>query len=274
MRECVYKGEIMQDAMFSGLFGALTTEHRMNYIANNLANVNTHGFKRQTLAFKDTMAYYAHDEIREPLMHLRSDPLFPEPKNVARPRIAVSKIDFGQGTMEFTGNALDLCIGGENAFFRVETPNGPYLSRSGHFVLSSDGTVMNPDGYPLLGEGGNIVVPAGTRNIVITGDGQVSADGMLINRIELVSVDNPQNLEKLGNNLYRPRENVDVTEGSAYANGARVEQGFIEKANVEVVSEMVNMIEVNRMFEMYQKVMQTSDTIDRAANEKLARRIG
>ena len=70
----------MQDAMFSGLFGALTTEHRMNFIANNLANVNTHGYKRDTLAFSDTMAYYAHDEIREPLMTVRSKPLFPEPK--------------------------------------------------------------------------------------------------------------------------------------------------------------------------------------------------
>ena len=75
----------MQDALFSGLFGALTTEHRMNFIANNLANVNTHGYKRDTLAFKDTMASYAHDEIREPLMNLRSDPLFPRAQEHGAP---------------------------------------------------------------------------------------------------------------------------------------------------------------------------------------------
>ena len=178
----------MQDALFSGLFGALTTEHRMNFIANNLANVNTTGYKRHTLAFKDTMAYYAHDEIREPLMHLRSEPLFPEPKNMARPRIAVSQIDFSQGSMEFTGNPLDVCINGENAFFRVTTPNGDYLTRSGHFVLSSDGTVMTANGYPLQGTGGNIVIPPGTRNVVIGGDGQVSADGVVVNQIALFSV--------------------------------------------------------------------------------------
>ena len=264
----------MQDAMFSGLFGALTTEHRMNIIANNLANVNTQGFKRQTLAFKDTMASYAHDELREPLQHLRSEPLFPEAKNMARPRLAVSEIDYSQGSMEYTGNALDLAISGENAFFRVQTPNGDYLSRSGHFVLSSDGTIVTPNGYPLQGEGGNLTVPAGTRNIIITGDGQLAADDMVIGRIALVNVDNPQNLEKLGSNLYRPRTNVDVDQGSAYEEGARVEQGFIEKANVEVVSEMVNMIETNRQFEAYQKVMQTSDTIDRAVNEKLSKRVG
>lgn len=264
----------MQDAMFSGLFGALTTEHRMNFIANNLANVNTHGFKRQTLSFKDTMASYAHDEIREPLMHCRSTPLFPEPKNMARPRIAVSEIDFGQGSMEFTGNALDVCIGGENAFFRVTTPNGDYLTRSGHFVLSSDGTMMTPDGFPLQGTGGEIVIPPNARDIVIGGDGQISVDGAVINQIALISVDNLQNLEKQGYNLYKPRENVDVAEGDAYLEGARVEQGFIEKANVEVVSEMVNMIEVNRQFEAYQKVMQTSDTLDRAANDKVGKRVG
>lgn len=264
----------MQDAMFSSLFGALTTEHRMNIIANNLANVNTHGFKRQTLAFKDTMASYAHDELREPLMHLRSDPLFPEAKNMARPRIAVSKIDFSQGSMEFTGNALDLCIAGENAFFRLQTPNGEYLSRSGHFVLNSDGTIVSPNGYPLLGEGGNLTVPPGARNIVITGDGQVSADDTPIGRISLVNVDNPQNLEKLGSNLYRSRSKVNVEQDDAYGEGARVEQGFIEKANVEVVSEMVNMIETQRQFEAYNKVMQTVDTLDRAVNDKMSKRVG
>ena len=260
--------------MFSGVFGALTTEHRMNFIANNLANVNTHGYKRQTLAFKDTMASYAHDEIREPLMHLKSSPLFPEAKNMARPRIAVSKTDYSQGSMEFTGNALDLCITGENAFFRVQAPNGEYLTRNGHFVLSSDGTVVTPQGFPLMGNGGPIQIPQGTRNIVIAGDGQISADGANISRVDLISVDNPQNLEKLGYNLYKSRGNVDVEEGDAYADGARVEQGFTEKSNVEVVSEMVNMIEVNRQFEAYQKIMQTSDTLDRAANDKVGKRVG
>ena len=264
----------MQDALFSGLFGALTTEHRMNFIANNLANVGTHGYKRETLAFKDTMAHYAHDEIREPIMNLRSKPLFPEPKNMARARIAVSKIDFSQGSLQITGDPLDVAITGENAFFRVQTPNGDYLTRDGHFVLSGEGVLMTPQGYPVQGLGGNIIIPPGTRNIVIGARGEVQADDAIVNQIALFSVDNPQNLEKMGKNLYKPRENVNVAEGDAYEIGARLEQGFMEVANVEVVSEMVNMIEVQRQFEMYQKVMQTSDTLDRAANEKVGRRQG
>ncbi|MBR3665302.1 MAG: flagellar hook-basal body protein [Desulfovibrio sp.] len=262
----------MNDAQFSALFGALTTEHRMNFIANNLANVNTHGYKRDTLAFSDTMAYYAHDEIREPLMTVRSKPLFPEPKNMARSRIAVSNVDFGQGSMKVTGDPLDLAIAGENAFFKVDTPNGQFLTRNGHFVLSSDGTIMTPQGYALQGEGGPIQIPQGTRNITISGDGQVHADGVMIARIQLFSVDNLKNMEKMGHNFFKPRYNVQVTEGDGYAGGARVEQGFVEAANVEVVTEMVNMIETNRQFEAYQKVMQTADTLDRAANDRVGKR--
>lgn len=264
----------MQDALFSGLFGALTTEHRLNYIANNLANVNTHGYKRDALAFSDTMAYYAHDEIREPLMTIRSKSLFPEPKNMARSRLAVSKVDFGQGSMKVTGNPLDLAIaGGENAFFKVETPTGQYLTRNGHFVMSSDGTIMTPQGFTLMGAGGAIQIPPGTRTITISGDGQVHADAELVGQIQLFSVDKLQNMEKLGHNLFKPRNNVNVTEGNGYAEGARVEQGFVEAANVEVVTEMVNMIETHRQFEAYQKIIQTSDTLDKAATDRVGKRV-
>lgn len=264
----------MQEGMFSGLFAALTTEHRMNFIANNLANVNTRGYKRETLAFKDTMATFAFDEIREPIMNLKSKPLFPEPMNAARVRIAVSHTDYSQGSMQYTGNDLDVAINGENAFFRVNTPTGQYLTRNGSFVLDGDGVMMTPQGYTVQGQGGPILIPAGTRHVQISSDGQVLADGNAIDQIALVSVNNPQNLEKMGGNLFRPRDNVQVVQGNAYDGGARVEQGFTEAANVEVVSEMVNMIEVQRQFEAYNKVMQTSDTLDRAANEKVGRRQG
>jgi len=264
----------MQAGMFSGLFAALTTEHRMNFIANNLANVNTRGYKRETQAFKDTMPTFAFDEIREPILNLKSKPLFPEPLNAARVRLAVSRTDFSQGAMQYTGNDLDVAINGDNAFFRVNTPTGQYLTRNGGFVLDGDGVLMTPQGYTVQGAGGGIVIPPGTRHVQISGDGQVLADGAVIDQLALVSVDNPQNLEKMGGNLFRPRDGVQIAEGNAYDNGARVEQGFTEAANVEVVSEMVNMIEVQRQFEAYQKVMQTSDTLDRSASEKVGRRQG
>ena len=134
--------------------------------------------------------------------------------------------------------------------------------------------IVTPEGWALQGAGGNIIVPPGTRSLSIGADGSVQADGVVVEQIALVSVDNPQNLEKLGRNLYRNRPNVNVAEEDAYALGARVEQGYVEKANVNVVTEMVNMIEVQRQFEAYQKVMQSVDSLDRQANEKIGRRQG
>ncbi len=260
----------MQETMFSAVFGALSTEHRMNFIANNLANVNTNGYKRDMLAFKDTMASFAHDEIREPLATVRSKPLFPDPKNMARPRIAVSKTDFSQGAMHFTGDPLDVAINGEG-FFKVNSPQGELYTRNGHFVMSSDGTLVTPQGFTVQGTDGAIVIPAGTRDVNISGDGQVFADGELVNNINFVTVDNLQNLEKQGQNLYRPRPDVPVAELDPLANGARLSQGFVETANVEVVSEMVNMIEVQRQFEAYQKVIQTSDAVDTSAIQRVGK---
>ncbi len=260
----------MQEMMFSALFGALSTEHRMNFIANNLANVNTNGYKQDKLAFKDTMASYAHDEIREPLMTVRSKPLFPEPQNLARPRIAVDKIDFQQGAMKFSGDPLDVAITGDG-FFKVTTPGGDRYTRNGHFVKGPDGTLVTPQGYPVQGTDGNIVIPEGTRDVHIAGDGQVFADGELINTLNFVGLANPQALEKEGQNLYKGRPDVPLEEIDVQATGTRVSQGFLEAANVEVVTEMVNMIEVHRQFEAYQKVMQTSDTIDKAAIDKVGK---
>ncbi len=260
----------MQDMMFSALFGALSTEHRMNFIANNLANVNTTGYKQDQLAFKNTMAQFAHDEIREPLATVRSEPLFPEPKNLSRTRIAVSKIDFTQGAMKFTGDPLDVAISGEG-FFKVDTPAGERYTRSGHFVKSGDGTMVTPEGWPLQGDGGPIVIPETARDVHIAADGQVFADGELINTIAYVGLDDPQALEKEGNNTYRVRPGYVAAENDPLANGGRISQGFVETANVEVVTEMVKMIEVNRHYEAMAKIMQASDAVDRQAIDKVSK---
>jgi len=261
----------MQESMFTGLFGALTAEHRMSNIANNLANVSTNGYKRDVLAFKDTMIQFAHDQIMEPIANVRSKKLFPEPQLAARVRLAVAETDYSQGGLQVTGNPLDLAITGEG-FFRVETPNGEYLSRNGAFVINQDGQLMTKQGWPVMGDaGGGITIPPGSRDIHIDGEGRVFADAVQVGAIALVTVDDPKNLEKLGGNLYKGRENVGVAEENAYANGARLQQGFLEASNVEVVSEMVNMIEAHRFFEAVQKVMQSSDTVDKEAISKIGK---
>ena len=260
----------MQDAMFSGVFAALTSEHRMAVIANNLANVNTSGYKADKLAFKDTMQHFAHDYIREPLENLRSKPLFPEAQLRSRVRLAVDETDFSQGGMNFRGNNLDFAISGEG-FFRIQTANGTFLSRDGGFCQNADGMLMTKQGWAVLGEGGPITIPEGTRNIHVNSEGMIYADGAELGRLEIVSVEDLTALEKVGGSLYRLREGSTAGEIDPRVTGTMVNQGYLEAANVDVVTEMVSMIEVQRTFEAYQKMMQSSDAVDRELNTKVGK---
>ena len=260
----------MQESMYSALFGALTNEYRMANIANNLANVSTNGYKRDVLSFKDTFQMFAHDIVMEPVNNIRSQKLFPDPQHMARPRIAQSKTDFTQGSMKYTGNPLDVAIAGEG-FFTFQVNGVNMLSRDGHFVVDSEGRIMTPQGFSVLGQGGTeLAVPAGTKDVHLASDGTLFADGEIMGQIQVTTVNDLETLQKVGQNLYRIRDNSGGAEVDAPTT-TTLEQGYIETANVEVVYEMVNMIEAQRQFEAYQKVMQTSDALDREATTKIGR---
>lgn len=259
----------MQQSMYSALFGALTNEFRLNNIANNLANVNTNGYKRDVLAYQDTFVQLPFDMVMEPLMSLKSEKLFPEPMNMARTRIATSKTDYSQGSLKYTGNPLDLAIAGEG-FFKVNTPDGDFFTRNGHFTVSNTGNIVTPQGFTVLGAGGaEINIPAATKDVQVVGDGTVYADGVAIGQLQVSTIDDLTALEKKGHNLYKLRDGATATEQEA--TGFTVEQGSLEAANVEVVYEMVNMIEAQRQFEAYQKVMQTTDSLDKEATTRVGK---
>ncbi|MBU1003273.1 MAG: flagellar basal-body rod protein FlgF [Proteobacteria bacterium] len=256
----------MQQSMYSAMFGAMTQEHRMNIIANNLANVNTTGYKRDRQAFKDVFESYAHDTIREPMMNLRSKSMFPAPDYYAKPRIAVSKIEFTQGSLKQTGGDLDVAISGEG-FFKVRTRDGQdYFTRNGAFSSTAEGQLVDGSGNAVLGEGGPIELPPNSR-ISIDGLGNISADGNVIDTLQFVGMDNLDGLQKFGKNYYEP-----VAEGSVIERpvvDGSIAQGFLEAPNVEVVTEMVNMIETQRAFEAYQKVISTTGETDLKAISKV-----
>lgn len=259
----------MQESMYSAMFGALTQEHRMDIIANNLANVNTSGYKRDRMAFKDVFIRYAHDDIREPLFHLKSKPLFPDPDYYAKPRIAVSKIEFNQGSLKQTGNQLDVALSGDG-FFKVRTQDGrEYYTRNGAFSLNAAGGLINGNGDAVLGEGGPIELPGGSQT-VINGAGQIFVDGALVGALTVVNVPDPgATLQKVGNNYFEPmRQGAVVEEPVA---DTTVEQGYLEAPNVEVVTEMVNMIETHRAFEAYQKIIQNTKETDSKAIDQVGR---
>lgn len=255
----------MQDSSYSAVFGALTQQHRLDVIANNLANVNTTGFKSDKLAFRDTFRRYAHD-LLNPNQTVNEQVPWPRGYVLAQPRIAERVIDLSQGGLKSTGNPLDLAIAGD-AFFQVQNANGQFLTRQGVFHRSADGYIVDGHGNQLLGEGGPIQIPE-TGSILIGGNGAVLVDGELIDTISLVSVADPKALEKMGNSLLRVRPDADVQ--AQPAEDASVEQGFLESANVEVVTEMVNMIEALRAFEAYQKMISGSFEQDKKAINEVA----
>jgi flagellar basal-body rod protein FlgG len=242
----------------------------MNSIANNLANVNTTGYKRDLLAFKDTMVFFAHDYIMEPVASIRDKKFFPDPQHLSRTRIATSLTDFQQAGLKVTSAPFDLAISGEG-FFKVASPDGEFYTRNGHFTLNQEGTLVTEQGWPVMSEGGPITLPAGYKTATIAEDGRVFADGVETGQILLVSVDNLAGLEKQGNNLFRIRPGSETEEIAVDPARSWMAQGFLESANVDAVYEMVNMIETQRQFEAYQKVMQTSDAIDREATTKVGR---
>ena len=120
----------------------------------------------------------------------------------------------------------------------------------------------------MLGGGDAVTLPAGFSNIVIAEDGRIFADNALVGQLDVVSVDDPSMLEKAGNNLFRPREGAAVAEEPAQ--GVLV-QGFLEAPNVDAVYEMVNMIEAQRQFEAYTKVMQTAEALDKASIQQVGK---
>ncbi len=248
----------MESSLYSAMFGAMTQEHRLNIIANNLANVNTTGFKQDRYAFEDTMINYAHDLIRQPVLSLRDKQLFPDAVNIARPRLAESQVDFSQGSLKNTENPLDLAIMGDG-FFKVRTEVGDFYTRNGNFQLSPEGKLVTSEGFPVLGGGGELVIPQ-SSNITIGPDGQIFADDEAVGQIDVVTVDNLKALEKYGANFFTLPEGSDAAEVAA--DDFEVAQGYLETPNVNVVQEMVNMIEAHRAFEAYQKVITTSNETD------------
>jgi flagellar basal-body rod protein FlgG len=249
--------------MYSALFGALSTEMRLNLSANNLANVNTTGYKRDRVSFEDTFMRYAHDYHVDPRGNLREKELLPRADLVAKPRLAEQKIDFSQGALQATGNPLDLAIQGQG-FFKVAAPGGTYYTRNGAFHRNAEGMLVTDQDYPVLGNGGPIQLPEG-RTVTVDGTGGLYVDDAQVGQLDVVTVQNPDMLQKYGANLYMAQSGATIQEGVAQAGRTEVAQGYLEKPNVEVVEEMVNMIETQRTFEAYQKVISGSNDLDTKA---------
>ena len=257
----------MDNSMYSALFGAMSQQHRMDIIANNLSNANTTGFKKDQSAFKDVFTRYASD-YADPNMTLQDRVLWPDSKLISQTRLTGDYIDFNQGALKTTGNPLDFAIEGEG-FFRVRTADGQTAyTRNGNFSINAmTGNLQTARGNVLLGDGGPIQIPDNAK-VVVNEQGEVIADEEIVGNIGLVTFTDLRDLEKRGENLLQLKDNPRGQEVAA--EDAMVRQGFLESSNVEIVREMVNMIDTQRSFEALQKVMTTSKEID----DKVIQKVG
>jgi flagellar basal-body rod protein FlgF len=220
-------------------------------VANNIANVATTGYRREGLLFAE---------------EVQALPV--EGGSVAMTEARARYTDELQGALRETGGTYDLAIEGEG-YFTVMTPEGERLTRAGAFAPNADGVLVNPDGHPLLDEGGGeIAVPFEARSIGISADGTVSVDGAPAARIGLVAVEDRTKLFREAGVLFRAdTETVPVEE-------ARIVQGFLEQSNVSPVTEMARMVEVQRAYEYGQRLLDQEDARIRLVVRVLGERQG
>ena len=217
---------------------------QMDIVSNNMANMNTSGFKSQDALFRTYVAQTvdAKGFGRQPV-HFTQD-------------FAAYK-DFSEGQMVETGNPLDMAIKG-NAFFAVETADGEKYTRKGQFHLDSDRKIVTGDGLPVLSEGNAPIFIAPTElEIYISETGEVSTENGIIGRLKLVNFSDDQKLLKIADTLFENTFGNVMTLG---ANESTIHQGLIEKSNVNSITEMTKLINLQRSYEYVQQMIDNEHT--------------
>jgi flagellar basal-body rod protein FlgG len=252
---------------------------RLDAIANNLANVNTDGYKRDVAAFK------AFPELL--IRRQDDDGVYLHPFGSADAAPIVGKMGTGvelnelytcfeQGSFKETSSDFDIALDGKG-FFAVSTPWGERYTRNGSFQLGKEGYLETKEGYPVLGENGPIMVKANNflvdkdgriwinaaisddPNVMVSREGNTWEDTVQLDTLKLVEFDLDRYLEKQGSSLYRESDTSGPAMIIEQGKRPKVVQGFVEAANVDPVVEMVQMIEVNRSYEANQKVIQVEE---------------
>ncbi len=251
----------MHESIYIAASAGLKQSRKMEMIAQNLANVNNTGFKRDALVFKEMMPPFPPDAGNE---EAKNALLSPEKsnKNVSYVGITDYYTDFSPGALKNTGGSLDLALDGEG-FFKVQTPDGPRYTRNGNFRLNTAKQLVNQNGNQVLDLNDGPIVIDAPGEISIDGEGSVSVGTGLANttitNIKLVNFENKKFLEKVGDGLYR---HTGSPEDELEAVGTKTRQGFLENSNVTAVEEMTEMIGTLRIFESYQKIIQSIDSMN------------
>lgn len=226
----------MDNAIYTALTRQSGLMKEMQAVANNIANVNTTGFRREGVIFAEHLS--ALDGQRETLSMAH-----------ARGRL----VDLRQGVLTQTGGSFDLAIEGDG-FFMVETPAGNRLTRAGAFLPSPEGVLMSSEGHRLLDEGqAPIIVPDGAADIAVGPDGTLSTNGLPFGRVGVFSAPDAMELTHDGGTVFAFETDPEALENP------NIRQGFLEESNVNPVFEITRMIEVQRSYELGQSLLERED---------------
>ncbi|MCI7789645.1 MAG: flagellar basal-body rod protein FlgF [Lachnospiraceae bacterium] len=255
----------MLRGLYTAYTGMLNEQYRMDIMSNNLANADTVGFKKEgstSQAYSEVMAVKIKDTTENPNT----------PKRLGNMSLGVkigeTYTDFSQGSLRDTGNTYDLALSGDG-FFNIEFTNkagetSTKYTRAGSFVLTTDGYLTTKDGDYVLGQNGRIQLSTTAGNTVIDENGNIYQDNQLVAKIKITEFEDTNYLTHYGESMWDAKEGAVANDATDF----KVHQGYLEMSNISVVTEMVNMISIQRQYEANQKLITTYDeSLDKSVNQ-------
>ena len=253
----------MVRGLYTAYTGMLNQQKKMDTLSNNLANADTTGYKKEgvtaktfetqlAIKVKDGSNAYIDQQIGKLNLGVK---------------IGENYTDYSQGSYRYTGNTYDLALGGDG-FFNISFMNkageqSVKYTRDGNFTIDNEGALRTQDGDYVLGESGEIYIPTNAVDVSINKLGEIYADGEYIDTIKITDFEYYNYLKKYGENMYDAVDGATEKEPTA-----TIDQGYLEQSNINVVTEMVNMISLSRTYEANQKLIQTmDDALDKSANQ-------
>ncbi len=236
----------MENAQLIALSRQIALKRQMSVVANNVANVNTTGYKAQSLLYEEFV------------MPVASASSFPQgDQRLSYTRDWATIQNFAPGAIAQTGNDLDIALQGDG-FLSVETPNGERWTRAGALYLDNTGTLVNGSGYPVLSQGGQIRFGPQETDIRFNENGSITSSAGAKGFLKIVEFANPQQLSREGENLFAGGTPLPSPL-------TRVVQGAVERSNVSGVTEIAEMIRVNRSYQSIAQLIQRQDELRRSA---------
>ena len=261
----------MNSALWAAKTGLDAQQTRMTVVSNNLANVNTNGFKKGRAVFEDLL----YQNVRQPGSSTSQDTQSPSGVSLGTGvRVVATEKSYSQGTLSQTGNSMDLAVQGRG-FFQVLLPDGTFgYTRDGAFQIDAQGQLVTSSGYKVQP---GITIPSAAQSVTIAQDGVVSvqlagqSSPSQVGTLQLTDFINPAGLQNRGENMVMETASSGPPQtGTPGLNGlGNIQQGALENSNVNVVEELVNMIETQRAYEMNSKAISTTDQMLQYASNNL-----